>query len=39
MTTTKKKNIYGTVTLKEKKELVEEGIELDSIPWIQDKEN
>jgi len=35
----KKKNIYGTVTLEEKKELVEEGIELDSIPWIQDKEN
>tara|TARA_B110000967_G_scaffold3351_1_gene3409 strand:+ start:1355 stop:1777 length:423 start_codon:yes stop_codon:yes gene_type:complete len=35
----KNKNIYGTASLKEKKELEEEGIELTSIPWIQDKEN
>ena len=33
-----KKNIYGTTTAKERKELKEEGIELSSIPWI-DKEN
>ena len=35
----KNKNIYGTVSLKERKELEEEGIELTSIPWIEDKEN
>ena len=35
----KDKNIYGTVSSKEKEELNEEGIELASIPWIQDKEN
>ena len=35
----KKKNIYGTINSKEKKELEEEGIELVSIPWIRDKEN
>ncbi len=35
----KKKNIYGTVSIKEKEELEEEGIELESIPWIKDKEN
>ena len=35
----KNKNIYGTVSLKEKLELEEEGIELDSIPLIQDKKN
>tara|TARA_B100000700_G_scaffold286770_1_gene341960 strand:- start:312 stop:734 length:423 start_codon:yes stop_codon:yes gene_type:complete len=33
-----KKNIYGTTTAEERKELQEEGIELSSIPWI-DKEN
>ena len=33
-----KKTIYGTTTLKERKELAEEGIELLSVPWI-DKEN
>ena len=32
------KNIYGTTTAEERKELQEEGIELSSIPWI-DKEN
>ena len=33
-----KKNIYGTATTKERKELKEEGIDLLTIPWI-DKEN
>ena len=33
-----KKTIYGTTTLKERKELAEEGIDLLSIPWV-DKEN
>ena len=27
--------IYGTTTLKERKELAEEGIDLISIPWIE----
>jgi hypothetical protein len=35
----KNKNIYGTVSSKEREELKEEGIELASIPWIQNKEN
>ena len=35
----KKKNIYGTATLKEKIELEEEGIELATIPWVDTKEN
>ena len=35
----KNKNIYGTVSSKEREELKEEGIELDSIPLIQDKKN
>ena len=34
----KNKNIYGTTTSKQRKELKEEGIELTSIPWI-NKEN
>ncbi|MDC0344220.1 DUF1178 family protein [Pelagibacteraceae bacterium] len=34
----KKKNIYGTATTKEKEELKEEGIELSTIPWL-DKDN
>ncbi len=33
-----KKNIYGTTTEDERKELKEEGIDLISIPWIE-KEN
>jgi|TARA_B100001093_G_scaffold442440_1_gene444154 hypothetical protein len=33
-----KKNIYGTVTENEKKELQDEGIELVNVPWI-DKNN
>jgi len=35
----KKKNIYGTVSSKEKKELQDEGIGLTSIPWVDGKEN
>jgi len=35
----KNKNIYGTVSLEERLELEEEGIELASIPWIDNKEN
>ena len=35
----KSKNIYGTVSPKDKEELENEGIELSSIPWINDKEN
>ena len=35
----KKRNIYGTANLKEQKELQEEGIELTTIPWIDDKGN
>ena len=33
------KNIYGTVTPKEKLELEDEGIELSSIPWVDNKKN
>ena len=33
-----KKAIYGTTTLEERKELVDEGIDLLSIPWV-NKEN
>ena len=35
----KNKNIYGNVTEEETKELSEEGIELTTIPWINDKDN
>ncbi len=35
----KNNNIYGTASTEERKELKEEGIELTSIPWINDKEN
>ena len=35
----KKRNIYGTTTEKERKDLREEGIELTTIPWIENKEN
>ena len=35
----KNKNIYGTVSFKEREELDEECIELTSIPWIKNKEN
>ena len=34
----RKKNIYGSTTKKEREQLIEEGIELMSIPWV-DKEN
>ena len=35
----KNKNIYGSINSKEREELEEEGIELTSIPWINNKEN
>ena len=35
----KNKNIYGPATLEERLELEEEGIELTSIPWVDNKEN
>ena len=35
----KKKGIYGKASLSELKELNEEGIETEMIPWINDKEN
>ena len=35
----KNKNIYGNATTEEKDELKEEGIELTTVPWINDKEN
>ena len=33
------KGIYGKVSIKEAKELSEEGIEVETVPWIHDKEN
>ena len=35
----KNKNIYGNATQEETKELSEEGIELTTIPWINNKDN
>ena len=35
----KKKSIYGNASSNEIKELKEEGIETETIPWINDKEN
>ena len=35
----KDKNIYGLATSKEAQELKEEGIDLASIPWVNNKEN
>ena len=35
----KTKGIYGKATMEQLKELQEEGIETQSIPWIEDKEN
>ena len=35
----KNKNIYGSVTSEERLELEEEGIELASIPWTNNKEH
>ena len=35
----KDKNIYGIATPKEAQELKEEGIDLTSIPWVNNKEN
>ena len=34
-----KKGIYGSASLKDVKELREEGIETDIIPWIDDEKN
>ena len=33
------KGIYGKATLEETAELLEEGIEVETIPWIEKKEN
>ena len=35
----KKKGIYGKASLSDVKELKEEGIETEMLPWIEDKEN
>ena len=35
----KQKGIYGKASTKEAKELSEEGIEVEMVPWINDKEN
>ena len=35
----KKKGIFGTASAKEINELKEEGIETNTIPWIEDKNN
>jgi len=35
----KKKGIYGKASIKEAKELLEEGIEVETVPWINDREN
>ena len=35
----KNKNIYGTTTLEERLELEDEGVNLTSIPWVDNKEN
>ena len=35
----KKKSIYGNASSNEIKELKEEGIETETIPWINDNEN
>ena len=35
----KTKGIYGKATMEQLKELQEEGIETQSIPWIEDNEN
>ena len=34
-----KKGIYGTATKNELKELKEEGVEAEIIPWVEDKSN
>ena len=35
----KKKNIYGNASKKDLEELKEEGIEIQAIPWVDDKDN
>ena len=39
ITTKKNKGIYGKATKEELKELNEEGIKIQTIPWLEDKEN
>ncbi len=34
-----KKGIYGSASLKEVKELQEEGIKTETIPWVKEEEN
>ena len=38
ITTQKNKGIYGKATIKQVKELSDEGIETQTIPWIEEKE-
>ena len=35
----KNKGVYGTASSNEVKELKEEGIEVEALPWIEDKNN
>ena len=35
----REKGIFGKASINETKELSEEGIEVETIPWINDKEN
>ena len=35
----KSKGIYGKASIKEVKELSEEGIDVETVPWVNDKEN
>tara|TARA_B100000945_G_C20058835_1_gene447039 strand:- start:136 stop:558 length:423 start_codon:yes stop_codon:yes gene_type:complete len=35
----KNKNIYGYATLEETEELKDEGIDISSVPWVDEKEN
>ena len=35
----KEKGIYGKASIDEAKELSEEGIDIETVPWINDKEN
>ncbi len=39
MTKKREKGIYGKASQKEVKELSEEGIDTEIIPWLNDKEN
>ena len=35
----KNKNIYGVATKKEEEDLLDEGVEITSIPWVNKKDN